>query len=300
LKLKSFSLIIVFITLMCCFIFSQEVVSSSIYIVDFFYDYMFPSLLPLLVAIFILIDTGILYYLAYILQYITIPLFRLNGYGALVILISILTGFPFSTILMCKFYKENKLSKKEAYSLLLSFTIPSFSFIFATLKGYIETTSFYKLILCLYLTSFIILFIISNITLDKKEYTSFSIIKKEVEFSMKNFSFPTSLKENILSITDSLAIVLGTMVYFNIISIFINNIFPINNTIEGMIEFSFPAVVAAKANNILSLLIILSFSSLSCIFQCSTVLDEYKFKTYPLVISKSFSLILSLILFYIF
>ena len=292
-KNKSISILIIFISLICCFIFSSTVVDTSIYIVDFFYDYMFPSLLPLLISIFILIDTGLLYYLSYILQYITIPLFRINGYGALAIIISILTGFPFSTILICRLYKQNKITKKEAYALISSFTIPSFSFIFASIKGYLDTQSFIKVVICIYLSSLLILFILSRFMLDRKNVIKFKEIKNEVETSLSSFSFSLSLKNNILSITDSLAIVLGTMVYFNILSIFISNIIPINNTITGLIEFSFPAVIAAENNNILSLIMILSFSSISCIFQCSTILDEYKLKTSPLLISKTIFLIIS-------
>ena len=88
------------------------------------------------------------------------------------------------------------------------------------------------------------------------------------------------------------------MIYFSIVSILINNFIPISNTIEGFIEFSFSSIKAAKENDILSLIQILSFSSLSCIFQCSTILDEHKLKTYPLILSKIGMLCLSTLIFY--
>ena len=296
-KSNIISILIVISTFLACLLFSSSIVDKSMYIVGFFYDYMFPSLLPLLISIFILIDTGVLYYIAYFLQYITLPLFRINGYGALCIILSILTGFPFSTLFVCKFYKSNKISKEEAYSLILSFTIPSFSFMFTTIKSNLNNNDFLLLISCIYLSSFILLFITSRILIKQYTFITFKEIHMSTYESIKCYSFPISLKQNIIKITESLSVILGTMVYFSILSLFIESILPISNTVKGILEFSFPSIVVAKNNDLISLIIILSFSSISCIFQCSCILEEYNLKTKPLSLSKVSQVLISCLIF---
>ena len=276
--------------------FSSQIVENSMNIVGSFYDYMFPSMIPLLISIYMLIDTGLLYYLAYILQYITIPLFRLNGYGALCILISILTGFPFSTILLCKFYKEQKISKRELYVILCSFTLPSFSFIFTSIKNNLLPNTFTTLITHIYSLSLISTVTLSRMFLKRPKITPIKEICTESRKQFKKFNFPLSLAKNTESITTSLAIILGTMVYFNIISTFINNILKTNYLLSGIIEFSLPSIIAAKNNDLTGLRIILSFSSLSCFFQCSSILDENKLPSTPLIISKLSSTLISLLI----
>jgi len=277
---------------MSCFIFSPQITESSMYIVGFFYDYMFPAMIPLLISIYVLIDTGVLYYLAYLLQYVTMPLFRINGYGALCIIISILTGFPFSTIMLCKFYKEDKITKKELYVILCSFTLPSFSYLFTTIRNNISGCDFVDLITHLYGVSIISLFTLSRLLLKSGKTTPFSDFKQVVNKQSTLFNFPSSLSQNITLVTNSLAIILGTMVYFNIISIFISNIFDTNYILSGLIEFSFPSIKVAQNNDIFALKTILSFGSLSCFFQCSSILDEHKINSLPLLVFKTFSTLL--------
>lgn len=298
-KKNIISIVMVLITFIACLCFSSSIIETSIYIVSFFYDYMFPSLIPMLISLFILLDTGVLYYLAYFLQYITLPLFKLNGYGALCILLAILTGFPFSTIFITKLYKENKLTKEEVYTLVCSLTIPSFSFIFTTIKNKISLNSFHIILLCLYGSSLILLFILSRFLIKKSSFIYFKDIHLDVSKYIKNFSFSRSLKNNIITITDSLTIILGTMVYFSVLTIFIKSIFHISNTMEGLIEFSFISVQEASLNHLKSVIIILSFSSLSCLFQCSYILEENGLKTIPLTLSKCLHPLLSICLFYI-
>lgn len=285
-KVKSLSILLVFIAIMSCFIFSSDVIRNSINIVGSFYDYMFPSMIPLLISIYMLIDSGLLYYLAYLLQYITIPLFRLNGYGALCIIISFLTGFPFSTIILCKFYKEQKITKNELYVILCSLTLPSFSFIFTSIKNNLSHHDFINLVTYLYILSIVFTFTLSRILLKKTKKAPYKDFHNESTKQFVTFSFSSSLSKNIETITNSLAIILGTMVYFNIITTFLYNTLHIKHIISGLIEFSYPSIIAAKKGDVFGLTLILSFTSLSCLFQCSSILDDHKINTLPLFISK--------------
>ncbi|MBE6124221.1 MAG: hypothetical protein E7184_01590 [Erysipelotrichaceae bacterium] len=252
-----------------------------------FFETIFPTLLPFFLCTYLLLETNLLEFLTYLLQYISMPIFKLNGYGCLVVVVSIFTGTPFVASLISSFLIQNKISKKEALVLASCCLYPSWSFIYLTIGSFIGFSSSKVLCLSIYFSSFLLLFILSNILLKKEKFVSFKEVKNNIRFSLLNFNFPLILRKTIINSCTNLIVILGTMVYFSLpLTVFKNNLF-----IQALFEFSsasFAIINSTISHKISYLAFTFSFGSLSLIMQHHSMLEDTGIKIKHLLLSRLF------------
>lgn len=286
----------------------KETNISTMQVLITFCETILPALLPFLILNQVLIKLGIIDLLAYFFQFISYPLFKISGKGASVIIIGMLNGFPSSAIFTSLMLMDKQLEKEEAQRLINCIFFPSISFLFAILKINLNNdVLFVKLMISLYLSGFIFLYLSSFKVKSEMKYISFKQTLDEIKIKLNSFVFLNNIKEIISYAFNTLLNILGIIVIFsipcNIIGKFIRNDFLY--LIEGLIEFSIPSIRLSVLNInkkmiVLLLSTILSFSGLSSIMQASLFINEAELDSKKFVVNRVLISILSLSLLYLF
>ena len=287
-----YSILIILVTVYM-FVFSKNTTNIFIDSFSFIINTIIPSLFPFMIFISFILNSNAIDYLSILLKPIG-KLFNISGYGSICVIASILGGFPYSSIIVSIFYKEQKIDINEANRLALTLFFPSLSFLFMGL--YPIDNNFVYIIISLYISSFIMLFI------SKYEYPlinkSNNNIKISNDFIKTYFKVMKSSIESIFSISFSI-------IFFRLIS----SIFKVINLneltllfVSGILEFSYSSINILLLTNktfltYLLLNIIISFSSFSIIFQSYYYLIDIKMKMKKLLIYKLATLIISTIIF---
>lgn len=284
------SLIIIIFTIIC-FVFSKDTTLSFNNSIKYIYNVILPSLFPYMIFINLILYSNSIDYLSIIFKPLG-KIFKLSGYGITCIIASILGGYPYNAILISTFLKEKKISNDEANRLLSTMFFPSISFLFATL--YKIDNKFILIIISLYLSSFIYLFIISKKTPNE-----------EKKISITNISFIDTYYEVINKTISSIITISFCVIFFNLINsyieLFIHNDL-INTIIHGLLEFSYSSIniLSLKDKTFFHYLIvnnIISFSSFSIVFQSFYYIKETFFSIKKLLLTRITICIISSIIF---
>jgi len=305
-------LIFFFIFIIYSLINIKETNASTMNVLITFSKTILPALLPFLILNQLLIKLGIIDILAYFLQFISYPLFKISGKGASIIIIGLLNGFPSSAIFTSLMVKDKQLPKEEAQRLINSIFFPSISFLFVIINSNINNkTLFTCLILSLYLSGFISLYFSSLKIKNENSYISLKSTLETIKIKLNNLIFIKELKETITYAFNTLINILGIIVIFSIPCNIINSLTTNNSTyfFEGLIEFSMPSINLSllnisKKTIVLLLSTILSFSGLSSIIQATLFINEANLSTKQFIISRIIitlltTLILTLFLFFL-
>lgn len=271
-----------------------------------------PALLPFLILNQLLIKLGIIDLIAYFLQFISYPLFKISGKGASIIIIGLLNGFPSSVIFTSIMFKEKQINKEESQRLINYIFFPSISFLFNIIQSNLNNKYLFTyLILSLYLTGFLFLYISSFKVKENTSLLSFKETINCIKEKLTKVVFIKDLKDTINYAFNTLVNILGIIVIFQIPCQIINSITNSNNSyiFKGLIEFSMPSIQLSsstlnKKRIVLLLGTILSFSSLSSIMQAvlfinEATLDSKKFIINRLIICISTYAILLTFLFFL-
>ena len=253
----------------------KETNHSTMSILTTFSKTILPALLPFLIFNQILIKLGIIDILAYFFQFISYPLFKISGKGASIIIIGLLNGFPSSAIFTSIMLLEKQIEKEEAQRLINAIFFPSISFLFVIISSNLNDSYFFSLlVISLYLSGFIFLYISSFRIKSEKNYLSFKQTLTNMKDKVNKFSFSKDIKEVIIYSFNTLLNILGIIVIFSIPLNMIDKITQnnISYLLKGLIEFSMPSIKLStlairKKMIILYLSVILSFSGLSSIMQ---------------------------------
>ena len=250
-----------------------------------------PSLFPFMIFINFILYSNCIDYLSILFSKI-FKFINISGYGLCCIISSIIGGYPFGAILLSSFVKEKKISINETNKLLYCIFFPSISFIFVSL--YNEDKNIIYIIVSILIAS--LLPLIFNNKNDKSNYN----VKLNNDFSSTYFKVYNSSIKSIFSIYFSI-------LFFSMISKMITS--NINNDyfkylLSGIFEFSIPSILIMKENNLtfihyIVLTFILSFSSLSIIFQSMFYLKEINISIKKLLLTRITISILSIIIFII-
>lgn len=267
-----------------------------------------PALLPFLILNQLLIKLGIIDILAYLLQFVSCPLFKISGKGASVILIGLLNGFPSSAIFTSIMLKEKQINKQEAQRLINCIFFPSISFLFAIIKTNLNDNNiFIFLVLSLYLTGFLFLYLSSFKVKQEVTLTSFKNVKITIKEKLSKFTLIKDLKETILYAFNTLINILGIIVIFQIPCQILNKMITSQNAylFKGFIEFSIPSIQLSLLNinkKRIALLLssILSFSSLSSIMQANLFINEVNLDSKKFILNRIYISILTTIILWIF
>lgn len=301
-KVKIILYILIFISFIyILFNLNSSIANISIVLISFFKS-LFPYLFMFMIINQILIKTNLITLLGYFFQFILYPIFKINAKTIVLLILSLINGFPSSTLYGSILVKNNKIETNSASKIATLFFLPSLTFIFYLIKNSISLIYFNIFSISLYLPCFLILFIKRKESNDN--YISFKEIKKDLISSFNNLDYFTDMKNIIFNTSMTIINILGMISFYSIINLIIPT-----NFLKGLLEFSMPSLSILNNNSselikVYLLLILLSFSSFSSISQSSIYLPDLNLTT-PIFIKKrieilSFSLLIFTILIYLY
>lgn len=261
------------------FFYNKDLVSMSILeSINIWYKNLFPSIFPVLILCDLIVSFNVFEFLIKSGGNIFQKLFKINKYGLLVFIVSLLCGTPSNMSLAYNLYKKNLLNEDDINKLipLCLFFNPIFVINFTNIKVYA------------------ILFISTIITGLLFRGKNNNII--EIELNSNNeFDLNKSIEKGIHILLN----ILGTISIFMLLS----NIIIIKKTIVSCILGGFFELTTGlyktniffKGNNYLYLLI-LSFGGISIFTQIKGILKDIRINYYHIVIQRLVVFIISVLI----
>ena len=280
----------------------SETIINSFYI---WFNTLVPSMLPMFIISDILINYNFTKYIPNkIINFIS-KIFNISNNATLIVLLSLVSGFPLNAMNIITSYNNNLISKEEAEHLLLFNHFPNPLFVLNTVGVLYLNNNKYGIIILIstYLSSIILGILVRN----KNTLTNNNFITKRSKSQTFTEIFSSSIKKSI----NSLLMISVTVCLFLILSTLIINIFHLNSYlslgIKGILEMTMGLEHLSKMNisNIFKVILsssIISFGGLSIHMQVISILDEkIRYRNYFIgrIYQLLISLIISLILFYV-
>lgn len=277
-KIKKYlSILIIFILIILLFKYNYILKESVIDGVNIWLTKVFPSLFIMFIINDLIIKLDILNGINKFINPLFNKLFKTSGNSSNVFLLSIFSGTPSSAFIIKEMLINNKITLEDANK-LISFTFFSnplflYTILSLTFNKYIVI----KIILIHYLSNIII-------GLCYKNKYSNNNLNSYITRGVKENIFlilPKSIKKSI----DTLLMILGTIVFYMIITNLITTILPIDNLIEvilkGILEITQSLNVLSSINNssIIKEIIaisIISFGGLSIHTQVLSIISDTK------------------------
>lgn len=273
---------------------------------------LFPSLFPFFVISSILIDCGFPEFLSSILSKFMNKIFKVNGIGAFVLIMSMLSGFPSSAKYTKELYLNKSINAKEATKLLTFTHFSNPLFILGTISVTFLNNKETGLIILMihYFCNIIIGLIFRNYYIseyDNNNYRlAFSNMQKKRSSTNKNFGeiIHTALTSSI----NTLLLVLGVVTMFLIITTLINNNLPINDYYKSIINGIFEMTQGLKSIAALDIplkvksmfcVFFISFGGLSVHMQIISIISNTNIKYFPYLCARIIHGLLSMILMYL-
>ena len=305
---KYSNLIIVILTfiILIVILFNKTIISETI--INSFYIWfnnLVPSMLPMFIISDILINYNFTKYIPNkIINFIS-KIFNISNNATLIVLLSLVSGFPLNAMNIITSYNNNLISKEEAEHLLLFNHFPNPLFVLNTVGILYLNNNKYGIIILIstYLSSIILGILVRN----KNTLTNNNCITKSSKSQTFTEIFSSSIKKSI----NSLLMISVTVCLFLILSTLIINIFHLNSYlslgIKSILEMTMGLEHLSKLNisNIFKVILsssIISFGGLSIHMQVISILDErIRYRNYFIgrIYQVLISLIISLILFYV-
>lgn len=278
-KIKTLLLnIFVFLFIIILFRYSNIVKISVTDGVNLWLDKIFPSLFIMFIINDLIINLDILDFLNKLINPIFNKLFNTSGNSSSVFLLSIFSGTPSAAFIIKEMLNNNKISINDANK-LISFTFFSNPlFLYNILSLSFNKYIVIKIILIHYLSNIIIGLIFRN----KYENINIEITNKK---SNKNLFLilPNAISKSL----NTLLMILGTIVFYIIITNLLIEIISMNNIFEvifkGILEITQSLSILNKINSIsvikeIIALSIISFGGLSIHSQVLSIINDTKIK----------------------
>lgn len=211
-KKKDIIIIVLFIYLLSQVIKYKELVFNvSIDGINIWKNNLLPSLLPFFIISNVLINYNISFYLYKFLDPIFKKLYKINSNSTIILILSMVSGFPSNAKYTREMYEHGILTKKEAEKILTFSHFSNPLFIMGTLATmFLKNESLGIIILISHVIgNFILGFIFRN-------YTVSNNVKQNN--SCSQLSFSKILVNSIKSGMDTLILILGTLISFLVIS----------------------------------------------------------------------------------
>lgn len=258
-----------------------------------------PFLFPMSILSNILLQYNFLYRLSDLFSKFSIKLFK-SKYAPIPFVISFITGYPSGALAVNIMASNKRVSENEANFLVIFANNCSFQFIAATIAY--SMLGDYDLFMYIALPHFLGALILSFFLNKSFNYGS---SRKNIQYKPAYFpkAFSNAISKSLLSILS----IGGVIVFFSILSNFINifltsfsNILPISrvlidilySTLVGCLEITNGCSLVAASEYIpinLKLVIInflISFSGISVFFQTVSIIDGFNLKIKDYLISK--------------
>lgn len=278
--------LIILLIFVVCIIFQSEIVTKNIqYAIQLWKNRIFPSLFPFMVLSSLLVNYGFLNLTNKFIGPLMKKLFNLSENTSYVFIMSLLSGFPSSSMYAKELYENNFMTKEETFQIVLftHFSNPIFILSMVCSKPLLVLSIHY-------LTNIII-----GILIRKKDHHNSK--KMENEFVPDNFFviFTKSIKNSI----ENLLFILGVIVFFFIISSIFNN--PITNILLELSQgLNFINTNINNQKLVASLsAFLLSFGGFSVHMQTYGILSELNFPYFKYLKTRLFHALLSFVLVFI-
>lgn len=248
-----------------------------------------PNLLPMFIITSLIVSSNLIINICNLFGKAFSKIFKTSKYGVFVFILSLFTGSPSNAKYIKDLIDNNLISVSEGNKLLLFTTNYNPLLIYSLLTLYLDNKSSIMIIIIIIISNIITGLINRNIKYEE--------IKNN--YKIKNINLPKIIKETL----DSLLMILGTLIVFNIIIniLPINNLF-IKNIINGTLEIT-TALNKIKFLNIninfkiLLSIIYLSFGGFSIHTQIKSIFPDtnYKFFLKNQILSILISIIILLL-----
>lgn len=284
------------------FIINRELVFNTVgFSLDIWITSVLPALFPFFVISDILISYDVIRYIPKVIKNLFKKLFNVSDNGLVVIILSMLSGFPSNARNIKNMYNSNKISKKEGEHLLYFTHFSNPMFILGTLVSIFLKKEELGLIIFIshYLPNIIIGILLRKLNTSKLDTNYNNDI---------NNNFGLVLTKSIRKSLDSVFNILGTLTVFLIISSLLINVFNFNNgislLIKSILELTSGLKELSNFNLSNSYLVIassciLSFGGLSVHMQVINELSDTDISYSNFFIGRIIQVILSLVVSYI-
>ena len=284
--LIKFIIIIFFILLLL----NKDIIYITIYKTTLiWFKQIVPNLFPMFIISSLIVNSNLIFNLCNLIGKPFSYIFKVSKYGAFVYILSLITGSP-SNAKYLKDLKETNLISIEEINKLLTFTTNyNPLLILSLLSLYLPKNVSYKILIIIILSNIIVGLLFRNIKVE-------TCLERQYNVNKKNISI--IIKETM----DTLFMILGTLIFFNLII----NLLPINNLIFKNIFNSLLEITTGLNGlqyininlnfKIILSIIYLSFGGLSIHTQIKSILPDtnyalfLKSRLYCLIVSLSLTI----------
>lgn len=249
-----------------------------------------PNLLPMFIITSLIVSSNLIINICNLFGNFFSKIFKTSKYGIFVFILSLFTGSPSNAKYIKDLIDNNLISKEEGNKLLLFTTNYNPLLIYSLLTLYLDNKTSITIISIVILSNVIIGLLNRNL-----EYK-----KIKTNYEIKKINLSKIIKETM----DTLLMILGTLIVFNIIV----NILPINklllkNIFNGLLEITTALngikYLSINTNfKILLSIIYLSFGGISIHTQIKSILPDTNYKLF--LKNKLLSILISIILLLLF
>ena len=265
--------LILFISIIFIFKENNEIAIVILNAINLFFKKVFTSLFPMFILNDLLICLNIPYYFYYIFNKPFKLLFKTSGLASYVLIMSLISGTPSNAYILKNLVSENKISIKEANHYLYFTYFSNPLFLTMILSSIFTSPIVIKIILIHYLSNLIIAFLKRNI----------APIISDNNLIITNGNISKTLIKSIKKSIDTLLTILGTIVFYMLLSFIITSIIPTSYLFKTLIS-SFLEItnglnllknldIALKIKEIIAVVTI-SFGGLSINTQIKAILED--------------------------
>lgn len=292
---------------------SESIIKTVKFSFSIWENNIFPALFPFFVIGDLLINLGFPDFLGEILKPIMYKLFKINGIGSFVLILSILSGFPSSAKYTKELYLNGSINEEEASKLLTFTHFSNPLFILGTLSILFlnnEEIGIYILI-CHYIGNLFVGFIFRNYYVSKKDTNRVSIKRAINKMYLKSQSRKKDIGQlitsSLLNSINTLFLILGTVTLFLILTTVINNNVNISDYNSAFLNGVFELTQGLKYismlriplyNQALIAVFLLSFGGLSVHMQVISIISDTKIKYFPYFIARILHASISSLIFF--
>lgn len=291
---------------------SESVLESVKFSFSIWQNNIFPSLFPFFVIGNILICLGFPQLIGELLKNVMYKLFKINGTGSFVIILSILSGFPSSAKYTKELLLNGEINDEEATKLLTFTHFSNPLFILGTLSIMFLNNKEIGLSILVshYIGNLFIGLLFRNYYVSKKDTKKVSIKNAilKMNSSKSDKSFGEILSNSIISSINTLLLILGTVTIFLVLTTLINNNLDITIYYKTFINGIFEMTQGLKYLSILKIplykqaliaVFFLSFGGLSVHMQVLSIISDTKIKYFPYFISRILHASISTLIFFL-
>ncbi len=277
---------------------SYLVKESIVFSFDLWKNNIFPYLFPFFIISDLLININIIDLINKHFNKLMYRIFKISSEGSFVFFMSILSGIPSNAKYIDSLLKTNKLSKEESAKILLFTHFVSPLFIIGYI-GNIVGKNNSILILCIHYTTNIILgLIFRNYHVNKSD------VVNTIHSKRTNNSFIKTITSSILNSINTLLLILGVISFFAFLTTCINLYIPspiVKSIISGLFEITnginnISILDISIKSKMLLIVAIISFGGFSSHIQVMAILEEYKMRYFPYLISRILHSIISILI----